>query len=414
MTAPGPRRAVEERLRAFLTTEAEHAMTLTDTDAELRRFHDRISAGRSTRRTWVAAAAAAAVVAAAGGAALIDAGGTDGPPQPTRVAAAGTLDDPVPLPDSLVRTDVGLRDSLTQGAFPAAGSLWHVARNGMLERIDPTSGEVAVVNPGVLAFPPVAEAAGLAWFPGGSGNRQRFYALDPASGQIVRQTPLVESARWIAHGPAGLWAVTGPRALTELDPETGEVLRTISTENGLYDVLVGQTRVYAGPPLNSTGVTVVDVSTGQSRVVLPKVAASSLVLTGDGDLWIQDGARQALVRFHGDTFAEQASVPLPLPTSRGAIRSTYWAQDGRRVNANDGWGEEGHAFLAVTDDALYASLNPGGTPLLLRADVISGSVTHVFSLGDGNSRGPVTVAEGSLWLDWEPGDDLLRRVVEFD
>lgn len=414
MTAARSPHPVEERLRAFLAHEAEDAMTLTDTDAELRRFHDRISAGRSSRRSWIAAAAAA-VVATAGGTALIaTVGSNDEAPQVPRVAAAGTFDQPAPLPRSLGPTDVELRPSRPEGAFLAAGSLWHVARDGTLERIDPASGQVAHVVLGVSAYAPVVEAEGLVWFAGGSGNRQRFYALDPATSQIVRQTPLVGSARWIASGPGGLWAVTGARELTELDPATGAVLRTLTTENGLYDVIVGRTAVYSGPQINSNGVTVVDIATGQSRVVLREVAAGGLVLTGDGDLWIHDLTRPALVRYDGVTFAEQASVPLPLPTSRGAARSTYWSNDGRRVDTRDGVGEEGQAFLAVTDDALYASMNPGGTPLLLRADVVSGEVTHVFQVGEGGARGPVTVAAGRLWLDWKPGDDVLRRVVEFD
>lgn len=404
---------LEDRLRAFLVNEAKDAMALTDTDAELRRFQQSISHSHGpSRRTWIAAAAAAAVVATAGGATVLLGDGET--PPVTQVAAAGSFDESAALPSGLALTDVGLRPSLSDGAFPAGDALWHVSRDGTLERIDPDSGEVTLVDPGVPAHAPVVEADGLVWFAGGAGNRQRFYALDPATNEVVRQTPVVPSARWIGSGPAGLWAVTGPRELTEIDASTGRLLRTLATENGLYDVVVGHTTLYSGPQINSKGLTVVDVSSGQSRVVLPEAALGGMVLTADGDLWLHDLTRPALVRVNGTTFAEEASVSLPLSTSRGSARNTYWTNEGERVDTRDGWGEEGQTFIAATDDALYASMNPGSTPVLMRADVDTGDVTHVFQIGEGGSRGPVTVAGGSLWLDWKPGDDLLRRVVEFD
>ena len=384
-------------------------MTHTDTRAELQRFRDTIGTEKTSRRsTRALGIAAGAVVATAAAVALvtIGAGGSDAPAQ-----VAGTVQAPAPLPEEAEQATITTAGSSGTGVYPAAGALWHVPTRDLIERIDPATDAVTELRLGVTAYPPFVEAGGLVWFAGVKGAEQRFFALDPATNTIAVTSGPVASARTIGSGPAGLWATTGLRQLTELDPRTGEVLRTVSTSQGVYDVHVGDGVVYAGAYSSGTGVTVVDTATGQSRVVLPEVAPGPLALTADGDLWLNDAARGGLFRYDGGTFAQEAEIPLSLDTSRGAKRDFGWTESNERMRLTDGWGDGNAIYPVLVGDSLYATYNPGGSARLLHADAATGTIENVYEIDDVNAVGPVTLLDGSLWTAWQTDGDVIRRIA---
>lgn len=399
----------EERLRAFLLSEAEHAMTQTDTQAELSRFRDTIHKSRTGRRTaWLAAAAAAAVVATAVSAGLL----ATGPGRPQTVDVAGTLEAPTPLPSSLVQGEIPMSGPFGEAAFPAGGALWRLASENTVDRIDPESGQVTVVPLTVTAAEPFVEAGGLVWFPGSDKDGERLFALDPATNEIALQTEDLGTARFVGSGPAGLWAVTGLRELTEVDPASGAVLRTVQTEQGLYDVHVGDGVVYTGSYVSGTGITVVDTTTGASRIVLPRVPTGPITLTAEGDVWVHDLARGALARYDTTTFEQEAAIELGLPTSRGAQREWIWSEEYGRMRTTEGWINNVSAYPVVVGDSLYATYTIDGSTRLLRADVVTGEIAGVVELAEGSTVGPVTSADDSLWVGWR-GADAVRRIALF-
>lgn len=400
MTPSTPPLSPEERLRACLSDWAEEGMALADTDAELRRFRRSLDHRHSSRRArWVASAAASAVLALSAGMVAALAASDAGP---VHVAASGTLDSPAPLPGPLVEARIGTHGSLGDAAYPAAGFLWYVADEGMIDRIDPDTAEVTRLQPGVAATGPFVEAEGRVWFPGRRGDEHRFHALDPRTGQIVLSTEPVGTAGLLASGPAGLWAVTGQRELRQLDGRSGRVLRTVATSQSVYDVHVGADVVYAGAGDGGTGLTVVDPATGRSRTVLPHLAPGPLALAPDGDVWVQDLRRPALVRLDGSSLTQEVVIPLPGGTSTASQREHQ-----------EGWGDHVLAYPVVAGDSLYAVMNPRGSRLLMRADARTGAVTHVFETGRGNFAGPPTVMDGSVWVASRHTEPLLRRIASF-
>ena len=400
MTRPTTPASPEEHLHACLSDWAEDAMTRTDTAAELRRFHRSLAHRDSLRRVrWVAAAAVWAVLAVSAG--VLTSGGGGGA-RPVGLATTGTLESPAPLPGALVGARIATHGSLGDAAHPAAGFLWYVTGEGRIDRIDPDSGEVTQVRPGVAAAGPFVEAEGRVWFAGRKGDEQRFYGLDPRTTRVVVSTGRVSVAGQLSVGPAGLWAVTGPRELQQLDGRSGRVLQTVDTPQGVYDVHVASDVVYAGAGDGGNGLTVIDPGTGRSRAVLPGLAPGPLALAPDGDLWVQDLRRPALVRLDGTSLVEEVVIPLPGGTSTASQREYQ-----------EGWGDHVLAYPVVVGDSLYAAMNPAGRRLLLRADARTGAVTHVFETGRGNFAGPATVMDGSVWIASRHTEPLVRRIAPF-
>ena len=402
--------SVEERLRAFLRAEAEEAMTTTDTQAELRRFQDRVSKKRRGRsRAWVAAAAAVALLGAG-----ITAGLLSRDPGPARTLdVAGTIDAPAPAPAELVEAELRMSGAVGDAAFPAAGAMWRLASDTDVDRIDPESGSVTTIELGVSAVEPLVEAAGLVWFAGRDGAGERLFALDPATNEIVRKTAVLGGARWVASGPAGLWVITGARELSEIDPASARVVRTVPTQQDVYDLLVGDGAVYSGAVAGGRGLTVVDTRTGRARTVLPDVAPGPFVLAADGDLWLNDAARGALVRYDGNDFRQVAAIELGQQPSRGARRDFWWDDRGIRNPATEGSVNSEGIYPVIVGDSLFAAFNRNGTSRLLRAEVGSGAVTGVVQLGDGIAIGPVTTSGDSLWVGWR-SSDVVRRLAVFE
>lgn len=402
--------SVEERLRAFLRAEAEAAMTTTDTQAELRRFQERMSKQRRGRsRVWVAAAAAVALVGAGITTGLL----TRDPGTSGTVDVAGSIDAPAPTPADLVQAQLRMTGADGDAAFPAAGLMWRLASSTAVDRIDPASGRVTTVALGVSAVEPFVESAGLVWFAGRDAAGERLFALDPVTNEIERKTAVLEGARWVASGPAGLWVITGARELTEVDPATGRVLRTVPTQQDVYDLLVGDDTVYSGAVAGGRGLTVVDTRSGDARTVLPEVAPGPFTLAADGDLWLNDGARGALVRYDSDDFQQVAAIELGQEPSRGARRDFWWDERGVRNPATEGSVNSEGIYPVIVGDSLFAAYNKNGTARLLRADVASGAVTGVVQLADGIAIGPVTAAEDSLWVGWR-SSDVVRRLAVFE
>ena len=390
-------------------------MSITDTQAELERFRKSIAPQRGRRRTpWLAAAAAAAVVATGATAVVLstdDEGARPGPADSAGPALPVVApDDPAPLPSSSVLADLQMSGIEGDAAYPAGVALWRLATPTSVDRIDPASGQVTTIDLPTPSFGPFVSAAGLVWFTGRDGDEEVLHALDPSTNTVIRTVRNLPGARWVASGPAGLWVVTGERELKKIDPVSGLALRTVRTEQGVYDLHVGEHTLYAGAIVHGKGITVVDTRTSAVRTVLPDLSAGPFALTPSGDLWVNDASRGALVRYSGESFEEQASIDLGQRRTDGVRRHFLWYEETGRTRSIEGSGIDTNVYPVVADGVLYAAYNVDGSPRLLRADAATGEVRDLLDLGSGARIGPVTVTDDSLWIGWR-GDDVVRRLA---
>lgn len=402
----------EERLRAFLLSEAETAMSMTDTQAELERFRANLPGMRRRRRApWLAAAAA--MVVATGAVAVALTTGDTGRPTP----AAGSPvvhvapEQTTPLASAVVERVRDVSGSAGQAVYPAAGAFWRLVDERTVERTS-GAGAVTTVELPVVAFEPFVAAGGLVWFTGEDAGREGLFGLDPNDGALVRSNTELEGARSVGAGPAGLWVVTGDRELTEIDPVSGSVVRSVSTEQSVYDVHVGEGAVYSGPAVAGSGLTVVDTGDGSVRTVLRDVAVGPVAVTPEGDLWLFDGTRGSVSRYDGATLEEQVRIELGLRTSRGIRRDFQWI-DGRRSRTTEGFVNNTSAYPTVAGGVLYTAYNLNGSARLLRADAETGEVRDVVTIASGAAVGPVTLDYGSVVVAWR-GTDQVRYLTYND
>jgi hypothetical protein len=223
------------------------------------------------RRRLVWALGLALVLAACGGGSGSedggDNGGDDGAGTPT-TAEAGDFDpDAVAIfvgqgsalsrvePDNDVTED--LLDGLSEcyETWFIDDSVWVSCTDGRLLRVDPQSGEIE---------------------------------LDIATGDYVEELAVGEGAIWVLNGSVGI-----STEINEVDPATGEVVATITPDDGAYfeDIAVGEGAVWAvgGSVESLSTIARIDPATATVSDLIDTGIGPARVEAGDGLIWAVGG-----------------------------------------------------------------------------------------------------------------------------
>jgi DNA-binding SARP family transcriptional activator/DNA-binding beta-propeller fold protein YncE/ABC-type branched-subunit amino acid transport system substrate-binding protein len=173
----------------------------------------------------------------------------------------------------------------------AAGSVWAIAPDFSLVRIDPRRDKVSAVARGVAAVAVAAERGGV-WILSDTGMLERISATsDRVTARVhVPATGLSE----LAVGGGSVWA-TDPYqgTLWRIDPGARAVERTIDVGAGADSVAFGADAVWVANSLQGT-LSQVDPGTNRIRRVIPLGSTPRAVAVGEGLVWVAVAGERAV------------------------------------------------------------------------------------------------------------------------
>lgn len=231
----------------------------------------------------------------------------------------------------------------------AAGSVWAIAPNYEVVRIDPRRNEVKAVVPGIAAVA-VAAGRGQVWALTDQGTLARIATGDNrvTARVSVPATGLTD----LALGDGSLWA-TDPYqgTLWRVDPGTHDAGRTIDLGVGADSVAYGSGAVWVANGLQGT-LTRVDPATNRVVEVVPLGSTPRAVAVGDGLVWVAVAG---------------AGVPAASPRQQGqTVRSLPGTMCGTLVS-----GSQPARFVVASDLPLQ------GGPRF-RTPQMSAAILHVL------------------------------------
>ena len=235
----------------------------------------------------------------------------------------------------------------------------------------------------------------------------------PASSPIRLTTLSDVGIGATALGAAGnsVWAVDRSNRLSELDPASGAVVRSVDLPRSVTTLLVTVDSVWAA---STQGALMRIDRTDLVVSEIPGAVGAALTDAGDA-IWL--GGVDEVVRI--DPIALEVSVRVPVP-GRGAdlgiaaIGSDLWVATRTeilRLDRSSGTVTArlpGDATrLAVLDGMLYASRGAE----LLRIDPVAAAVTaYIEGIP---ARSPMTISSGRVWIAGPPGG-AVGEVVGFE
>jgi YVTN family beta-propeller protein len=240
-----------------------------------------------------------------------------------------------------------------------AGSVWVAdASNGTVSRIDPHSG-VVVDRIAVGGDPAsIASGDGAIWVANTVGAT--VLRINPATETVTQTIALGGSnSDALAFGGGRLWvADSSTRALYEVDPSSGDRLRTIPLEVSPAAIVFGAGALWV---LDYTGATVLKVSPGSERVIASVhvgTGPGSLAF-GAGDLWVANSLDSTVSRIDPATLTVRATIPVGSgPSAVIAAGGSVWVanQYSRTVSQID-----------PRRNAVVGTVTAGGMPTSLTA-----------------------------------------------
>ena len=367
MTPGRPPEQVEAVLRAAVAAHTEATMSTLDTDRALAAFRGSLSRRRDRRRALLAAAAAA-VLLVAGVAGYAVGGGEDDEPTTITTARQLTDDD--------VRWTTELEGALAPRAIDVLAGEVLVSASDQVVRLDPDTGEVlGRLQAEVFIGWPLVETDAGVWGAYEDESRRGYARVDLPTGRVEAVADVGE-AYWLSAGGAGLWAVPSGDALVELDPTTGEVMRTVALPFRPYGLWVTDDAVWA-QAARGGALARIDARTGAVTEGPDLASSAPGVLVGD-ELWVHEPTSAELVR-------------IDLETGRERGRTRLLSEPSPEGQAGVG--------VAAGDGAVFAlSSRRDKSQLLTRIDADTGRVVAVVDLG----RDPIGFAlgagEGALFV----------------
>jgi hypothetical protein len=235
---------------------------------------------------------------------------------------------------------------------------------------------------------PLVVGDGAAWVKVGAGDGTAHYLarIDAATGAIVRID--VPGGDWPAVGGGSAWLLCNARACGEgavlqLDPETGDIVRTVplpARGNQIAGVADG---VWITTEAGLTFVNAAGEAVRNFELPNPNLLAS------DGsDLWVEVG--NAVVRVDPTTGEQLTRVAFGNVCTMDAAGGLVWL-----ASCSGGYGVQGAPDADV----------------LMGADATGGVLFRVPIEGYGQMR----YAEGVLWLAQnDPTDERRLRILRFD
>jgi YVTN family beta-propeller protein len=204
------------------------------------------------------------------------------------------------------------------------GSLWIATQSGLLDRVDPATGKVvAHVKVGDTSYEPLA-AFGCVWVTNRGSNS--VSQIDPATNKVVRTiaTPFV-NAGGIVDANGSLWVgndASGDTELLRIDPGTGRITKVKAGDRPAFVAAAGGSVWVANQ--NDHNVTRLDAATGAVRGTVPAGSSPVNLAALPGarpEVWVPDDVGNVLTRIDATT---------------GAVIETLHVGTGPAVVAPDG------------------------------------------------------------------------------
>jgi DNA-binding SARP family transcriptional activator/ABC-type branched-subunit amino acid transport system substrate-binding protein/sugar lactone lactonase YvrE len=173
----------------------------------------------------------------------------------------------------------------------AGGSVWAIAPDFSLVRIDPDRGEITDVSRDVAATAVVA-GRGAVWV---LDDRGTVVRLDARSARVTRRVPVpAVGLSALAVGAGSVWA-TDPYqgTLWRIDPAPRVVQRTIDVGAGADSVAFGEGSVWVGNSLQGT-LTRVEPATNRVERTIPLGNTPRAVAVGEGLVWVAVAGERAI------------------------------------------------------------------------------------------------------------------------
>ena len=213
----------------------------------------------------------------------------------------------------------------------------NLAGESTLARIDPATD--GLLSP--LRFESLGTMAGLTtgggalWLASAEGSVGRF----DATGHEL--SPLVHIGGHpdrIVFGAGGVWVSDRlDQRITRLDPESGKVVTTITTNNTLDDMAAGEGAVWVLDHLAGT-VTPINTSTNELGAAIRVGHDPSDITTGLGAVWVTDAADSVIYRIDPD-LRSVSKIPVGSPLEAIAAdpaEETLWVATGRTEKTGGG------------------------------------------------------------------------------
>jgi hypothetical protein len=318
---------ITRRLIAAMREEVQHAMTVTNTPEELRKFRHTIEQGRKRHRTYAVATAAAVMVVAGTAIAVKESGNVphsgqitaplesqtataSAQPSDTASPASLPLSTPVASPRALA-AGIPIAKVTGPGVFGglALGSVWAVQEHGdatgdtgHVYRLDPTGQRILSTTAYAGSDPddlPPFEAGQAVLVPStAAGGASRYIAFN-AKGRQIGTLPVAKVGLGAGDATGG-WVVSDTDAISKIDASGTKVVKT---------------------------------------VVLPGTKVAGIAV-GGGSVWVADQVQNRLLRFDptsgtitGATAVGPVDEFLPIAYSNGAVFVPNQNYELRRIDA---------------------------------------------------------------------------------
>jgi hypothetical protein len=329
---------------------------------------------------------------------------------------------------------------LLLGALAVVGSVLYALRSlgNRSEAVSPAPGEI--VRYRVDGAPqPLAVGEGAVWVdvtamsPRGTGP-STIWRIDARTGE-AKSLPETIGAVWITAGEEGVWATCnagacGGSGVLQLDPATGDVIRTISLPGRTDQIAEGLGSVWVS---TDGGVVRIDAESGSILSTFP--GSYNFLGIGGGALWAtttggvvqmdpSSGERLNHIPFPDPCYLDVTTNTVFVATCGGAtvIHDALQAIDARTGQIlyrvlRDSWGSmrlAGRTLIIAESDPM----NPDFVRLV-RLDAATGKrVRSPFEVGSNESRffvkvsfGPypfLAVGEGSAWFTDFGAGEVIR------
>lgn len=242
---------------------------------------------------------------------------------------------------------------------------------------------------------PIAAGGGAAWVSvsevSSDGTGPTVLRRIDATTGAVTDIPGANGAVWPAAGPEGVWATCnqetcGP-GVVELDPATGDVLRTIPGGSRLWQITTGLGYVWVTTNGTVGGVTRIDPESGE--VVSSFEGRYNLVAVGGGSVWV--------------TRSEGPGGVVQLDPDTGKVLSTFAFADPCYLDGTDT-----QVFVESCDGGSHAGTT---SDELIALDARTGEVQYRVPI---DGYGQMRVADGTLWIAENDPTGTQIRLVRLD
>lgn len=229
-----------------------------------------------------------------------------------------------------------LAETVPTGVQPAdvsadADYVW-VANRGddTATQVDPTTNEVVgTASPGT-SVAGLAAGAGGVWI--GDSRREKLVRLDPASRSVAGSIRLAagpevfgeSTTNPVAVGHGAVWVARAAGEIARVDPESDEVVATISVGNAPVAIATGAGGVWIADEVDNT-VARIDPSANAVAAVTPVGQGPTAIAVGEGAVWVANTQDDTVARIDPDTAAVTTTISVGRrPTGVAAGGGAVW------------------------------------------------------------------------------------------